>query len=227
MGEIWLVVTVRVGMINWVTVFWMAREYVGWIGGGGGRFEQVTKAMSVGRTYFVLQPLRLLLRFERHKAVALADASPVDDDFRGLDVAVRGEHATQFRLGCVATERTKRNVVNCKLHIIQIPYLIPPTKIRFGINVPYLGTDSGASSCPAAFGIVILFMLTCGTDGRYVRLCIVMCVYGCWHCLSLFQLLLFTRFGYLRVFGMKRTQVRRGHFFFVCQLWQQQRRRPF
>lgn len=57
----------------------------------------------MAETYFVLQPLRLLLRLERHEAVALADARPVDDDLGGLDVAVRGKHATQFRFGCVAT----------------------------------------------------------------------------------------------------------------------------
>lgn len=32
-------------------------------------------------------------------------------------------------------------------------YLIPPTKIRFGIRVPYFGADRGASSCPIVFGI--------------------------------------------------------------------------
>lgn len=36
-------------------------------------------------------------------------------------------------------------------------YLIPPTKIRLGINVPYLGAAAkGASICPAAFGVAII-----------------------------------------------------------------------
>lgn len=30
---------------------------------------------------------------------------------------------------------------------------MPPTKIRFGMRVPYFGADRGASSCPIAFGI--------------------------------------------------------------------------
>lgn len=38
-----------------------------------------------------LQSLRFVFRFERHEAVAFADARPVNDDFRGLDVTVRRE----------------------------------------------------------------------------------------------------------------------------------------
>lgn len=53
-------------------------------------------------TYIILQPLRLLFRFERHETVALADARPIDDDLCGLDVPVRREHAAQLRLGGVA-----------------------------------------------------------------------------------------------------------------------------
>lgn len=121
--------------------------------GEGGEGRTSNEADSVAVTYFVLQPLRLLLRFECHEAVALADARPVDDDLGGLDVAVRGKHATQFRFGCVATVFVlfclkNRRTVNTQLylHFCGTTYLIPPTNMRFGISVPYLGTDSGASS---------------------------------------------------------------------------------
>lgn len=38
-------------------------------------------------------------------------------------------------------------------------YLIPPTKILFGINVPYLGADKGASICAVPFGCAVILAM--------------------------------------------------------------------
>lgn len=62
---------------------------------------------------------------------------------------------------------------------------MPPTKIRFGISVPYLGADSGVSSWPAtAFDSVMLFMVMrtgdacsfgAGEEKRVAVGCLVFC----------------------------------------------------
>lgn len=217
MGEIWLVVTVR-----WA---WsIGSQFSGWLGnmsdglGGGGRFEQVTKAMSVGRTYFVLQPLRLLLRFERHKAVALADASPVDDDFRGLDVAVRGEHTTQFRLGCVATERTKQNVVKCKCIFNKFLTLFRPR--RYDLESMFR-TWAPTAAPPAVRQHSESSYCSCWRAARMggtfdcVLLCVCMVVgtvYLCFSCCCSHDLDICTYLGW-----NAHRPVRRGHFFcFFC-----------
>lgn len=56
-------------------------------------------------TYFRLQSLRLLLRFECDEPVALAHAGPVHDDLGALHRPVGAEDAGQICLGGVATKR--------------------------------------------------------------------------------------------------------------------------
>lgn len=47
-------------------------------------------------------------------------------------------------------------ISNCTSNSSLNTCLMPPTKIRFGMRVPYFGADKGASSWPIAFGIDIV-----------------------------------------------------------------------
>lgn len=120
---------------------------------------------NLTNTYFTLQSLRFLFSFECNKSITFADARSVNNDFRGLDIAIGRENTTQLRFRSVTTT-TKEICIECiidktitNMNIMQ-HNLMPPTKIRFGISVPYLGADNGVSSWPAAALVrAMLFML--------------------------------------------------------------------
>lgn len=94
----------------------------------------------------------LLLRLECDEPIALADASAVHDDLGALHGAIGAEDTGQVSLGGIATKIIKDyiSILFEKLDKVRSrTHLIPPTKIRLGMSVPYLGPASGASSAPA------------------------------------------------------------------------------